>query len=1782
LRAEIPFQWETRQLINLKFWRTSMIRTRQTRPGAEHFADKVVRSLTARLRIKILTAGQLRVGFLLAAWIVCFSLTCLAQSVPGTENIGLPAGASYDGDQFESVQLNNGNLHIEIPFWFSGGRGLPTGLKLVFDSKGWNYKRECTKISCISFLSGMEGGWRLVGSMGYSLGYTTETVTCNEISYPIHRDWVVREPDGTAHHAPGAVGPRSTCTPTSQTLYADDGSGWMINASGVGQSTAVRQDGLIAVGIQPTSGVMEDTNGNQLTVVNYSAPYTITDTLGRSINQDGSYQDANGALQQIQVTYQQVPMDANFIAKLCGCQPVKPGTKNVPRTITFPNGATYTIDYGQNTDGNPASITLPDGGQISWTYQDGDVRGKVVATRTVTVNGQSSTWHYTPGKTTPFGNPNWISKVTDPNGNDIAIACSPLAISCNISQKQYFSGSSSGGTLLKTEATDYLAIGPANGILNLIPIRQTVIWNQTNQVTKTETDWETKTAQEGNLQFGAAFHAPEETREYDYGTGAPGPLLRRTHYTYLREVNPAYDSLNISDRPVSVVVYDGNGNVVSETSFEYDNYNHPGMPPMGASGAVQHDPNRSTAYSTRGNVTGIFRWRNTDGAWIQTLKQYDDAGNVIAVQDANGNVTQFDYTDNWATAVGGNACASSAGPAKAFVTKTTNALNQSTTASYLSCTGQVASTTDANLQTTNFAFDLMNRPVTTSYPDGGLTTACYTDVGGATCAQTPPPYQIVTAKMITSSLVEKSTTLFDGMHRVAQTQLNSDPDGATYIDTTYDALGRVQSVSNPHHQPASSGDGITQHQYDALGRVTATIQADNSIASTDHSQFPAVTVIDEAGNQRRSRTDALGRLVEVDEPYSLYVPPAPGTGSISIMGTNTTGDTGSIYIAVIGGNNVYYSPTFNYNQYSDGHNLAYAFANTFNSDPASPVTAAPIDPNSSDNTLYLTSKATGAAANYTISPGIISDSGNPPFGFSPWGLNLSGGTDGATYPPSLSTPAVTLYSYDGLSNLIHVEQHGMDADPANWRQRNFQYDSLSRLISASNPESETIGYSYDGNGNVVSKTAPAPNQYDPNVTVTTYLSYDSLNRLTTRTFSDNSGSATYIYDQSSLWGVNVQNSVGRLVGTYAALPGFTTLTGASGGGGVGSLFSYDPMGRVIYDNQFNQHVLPWLNQVFQYSYNLDGSLHTLQYPSGHTLIYSYNTAQRPVSVVDNNGTSFASNAHYFASGEIGYVVNGATGSFSGIVASENYNVRLQPNEIAAAVGAQPFVLDLIYDYSSCNGNGANNGNVCRVVNNKVVDHSRDQSFTYDQLNRLIRAQSASNSGPNCWGESYGYDPWGNMINRSVTKCTGEGPLPGANNKNQMSGYGYDAAGNLTEWGFAYNSQNQLVSTPLANLLYDYDTDGRRVQKSNGTLYWYGPGDRVLEETDLSGKLKAEYVFFNGRRIARVNQETVISDCAPPMLGQPANCPPPQTVFVPHYYFGDHLGSTAVMTDAGGRIEEESDYYPFGWERPITDAGNGNHYKFTGKERDGETNLDQFGARYYAYGFARFITPDWAAKPVTVPYAKFGDPQSLNLYSYVENSPMNRVDADGHTAYVNNPCEKKPNCSGIKTTTDTNVRTDKNGNTIVTFKITISKVTTTTNADGSIQEHSTDLGEVSGIREFDKNGHKIDTPGDTIKGMGRAGSAAIDPYGTSVDAGADEAGNSLNEHQVATDNPWIDDPDGALDAYLQQQANRAIAKGVEALRDAKRKIRGGINAAERKLDRLEDKLDQLQDGLDNMP
>ena len=65
--------------------------------------------------------------------------------------------------------------------------------------------------------------------------------------------------------------------------------------------------------------------------------------------------------------------------------------------------------------------------------------------------------------------------------------------------------------------------------------------------------------------------------------------------------------------------------------------------------------------------------------------------------------------------------------------------------------------------------------------------------------------------------------------------------------------------------------------------------------------------------------------------------------------------------------------------------------------------------------------------------------------------------------------------------------------------------------------------------------------------------------------------------------------------------------------------------------------------------------------------------------------------------------------------------------------------------------------------------------------------------------------------------------------------------------YTWNAESQI--TKAAGVNYTYDGDGDRVQKSNGKIYWYGAGSEILDESDASGNITDEYVFFGGKRIA---------------------------------------------------------------------------------------------------------------------------------------------------------------------------------------------------------------------------------------------------------------------------------------------------------------------------------------------
>jgi RHS repeat-associated protein len=454
----------------------------------------------------------------------------------------------------------------------------------------------------------------------------------------------------------------------------------------------------------------------------------------------------------------------------------------------------------------------------------------------------------------------------------------------------------------------------------------------------------------------------------------------------------------------------------------------------------------------------------------------------------------------------------------------------------------------------------------------------------------------------------------------------------------------------------------------------------------------------------------------------------------------------------------------------------------------------------------------------------------------------------------------TSYSYDALDNLLSVTQSGS-------RQRTFSYDSLSRLTKATNPESGTICYApyssgscqnlnqtgYDANGNLITKTDAR--------SITTTYSYDALNRETFVTHSDGSQVADITYDVCSICSpFTSSNSVGRLIR-------------ASNDVNAAKFYSYDPMGRVTYQTSWTPSNSNVMANPVSASYDLAGDLASLTYPSGRKVTYQYNNAIQPTQVrFDSyNGTSVGYNYLSAAS----YAPIGAPTSLtlgSGVIESASYNDRLQPCNLQAATGAFTWLnrTNNFYPTPGTNclpGSGGNNGNVMSIADN--LQANRTQTFTYDFLNRISTAQSAATSGADCWGQSFGYDAWANLLAENVTKCSGTQLSVGVNSQNRItnSGISYDASGDMLTDGvntYTYNADSQILTLNGSGATYTYDAQGNRVRKdvsgSASTEYVYFNG-QVIAEKNVSSGVWTDYIFSGSRRLASANgtNETSISN-----------------------------------------------------------------------------------------------------------------------------------------------------------------------------------------------------------------------------------------------------------------------------------------------------------------------------------
>jgi RHS repeat-associated protein len=272
-----------------------------------------------------------------------------------------------------------------------------------------------------------------------------------------------------------------------------------------------------------------------------------------------------------------------------------------------------------------------------------------------------------------------------------------------------------------------------------------------------------------------------------------------------------------------------------------------------------------------------------------------------------------------------------------------------------------------------------------------------------------------------------------------------------------------------------------------------------------------------------------------------------------------------------------------------------------------------------------------------------------------------------------------------------------------------------------------------------------------------------------------------------------------------------------------------------------------------------------------------------------------------------------------------------------------------------------------------------RTYTYDSLNRLSTLSSPADASA-CYGLLWTYDLYGNRLNQATASgsCFNASHTVLGNNRLADTGFSYDASGNMTSDNihtYTYDAESRLIQVDgtagncsTATACYVYDAEGQRLQKTTGgvtTAYLRDSKGEVVAETDGGNTLlRAGYVYAGGALLAEYENGNT------------------------YFIHKDHLGDTRVMTTVNGSVDDSMDYLPYGEQIA---GGTGTTHKFTGKERDAESGLDDFDAR--------FVSADWSAIPEPVPYSDFWNPQSLNLYSYVRNRPMTTMDKDGHCEVI---------------------------------------------------------------------------------------------------------------------------------------------------------------------------------------
>jgi len=581
----------------------------------------------------------------------------------------------------------------------------------------------------------------------------------------------------------------------------------------------------------------------------------------------------------------------------------------------------------------------------------------------------------------------------------------------------------------------------------------------------------------------------------------------------------------------------------------------------------------------------------------------------------------------------------------------------------------------------------------------------------------------------------------------------------------------------------------------------------------------------------------------------------------------------------------------------------------------------------------------------------------------------------------------------------------------------FEYDELNRLLSSSNSLDESTSFAYDAQDRITAITYP-------DGLVESFL-FDGFGKVTNRsgagqyavTFSyDPAGNRTLQTDaenHSTTWTYDARNRVNRKTYHDASYEertydGNGNLATRRNPAGIVTAYAYDARNRptlidypddadviLVHDalgrrtrvetqvetnewtydqaNRIVSNLQHRTMQIITFTYDAEDNRTSLT-RNGETSMYGYDIAGRRQSITNHTG------AYTYTYQPEGDLVTALTFP-SGASVSNAYDPqgRLVLKENRDSVGVP------VSSFSYAHDDAGTRTNV-------VLADMRSRAFQYDDTRQLVQADGFTPGGAPDPGHQFAYAYDGSGNHTQVTRL-GVADTFSINDLNQFvtssvptaMTFNYDAAGNLLAAG---------------SVAYTWDQEDRLTMISNGvnrTEFIYNGSGFVVERRDFQSEILQDvrrFVYDGSLLLAELDgSNNVVCSYLHGLdltstidgaggAGGVLSCDGGATNT--SYYFYDGRGNVVDVLDPGDTLIAHYEYDPFGGI--LATAGSnpaGNAIRFSSKRFDDMHNIIDFGFRFFDPDLGRWLNRDPLAER-----------ESLNLYAFVQNNPMNQVDVLG--------------------------------------------------------------------------------------------------------------------------------------------------------------------------------------------